>query len=87
MNLKIFEDIPHREWPEDTAKISFTKPIFTRRDPHDSLFGRGLVRYPRFGKSAANQAQCGTPGCPLMCLSICDPWFPTVVFLPQPIVV
>ena len=63
------------------------KPIFTRRDPHECQFLQGIVRCPRFGISAANQAQCDTPGSPLMCLSIYDPWFPVAVFLPQPIAV
>ena len=49
--------------------------IFTRRDPHECLFLQGIVRCPRFGISAANQAYCDTPGSPLMYLQSVIPGF------------
>jgi len=42
--------------------------FFTQRDPRDCLFVRGIAHCPRFGKSAANQAQYDTSGNPLMFL-------------------
>jgi len=59
--------------------------FFTQRDPNGSRFARGIAHYLRSGKSVTNQAQYDTPGSPLMCPSIDDPWFPAAVFLPQPI--
>jgi len=58
--------------------------FFTRRDLHDSQFGRDIVRCLRFDRSATNRGQYDTPGSPLIIPSICDPCVAVVVFLLQP---